>query len=140
MSASLKAVVTVEIAQTYCLRSSRQNRAKLRVKLGVLLKAGPRPSGPAAQGPRRPFSTPNPDADLWMRLDLPLDKKTVENQDRANGPPGLRASGPRAGGPSGRWAAGLILAKPVKHACRNKEPKLRPQLKIKIKVSLRVIS
>ena len=109
MSASLKAVVTVEIAQTYCLRSSRQNRAKLRVKLGVLLKAGPRPSGPAAHGPRRPFSTPNPDADLWKRVD----KKTVENQDRANGPPGLRASGPR--GCRGPWAAGLLLAKPVKH-------------------------
>ena len=65
-----------------------------------------------------------------MRVDLPLDKKTVENQDWATGlqaagpsraagrgPPGLdepRAAGrravagrgPRAAGPSGRRAAG----------------------------------
>ena len=67
-----------------------------------------------------------------MRVDLPLDKKTVENQNwatglpgcRAAGPPGCRASGPlerrgplglRASGPLGRrgpWAAGLLLAKP----------------------------
>ena len=39
-----------------------------------------------------------------MRVDLPLDKKTVENQDRASGPPGCR----------GPWAAGLLLAKPLK--------------------------
>ena len=36
-----------------------------------------------------------------MRVDLPLDKKTVENQGRATGPPGLRAAGP-----PGRWASG----------------------------------
>ena len=41
---------------------------------------------------------PKPDADLCMRVDLPLDKKTVENQDWATGPPGHR--GPRAAGPS----------------------------------------
>ena len=42
-----------------------------------------------------------------MRVDLPLDKKTVENQDWATGPPGRGAvagCGPRA--------AGLLLAKP----------------------------
>ena len=27
------------------------------------------------------FERPNPMPDLWMRVDLPLDKKTVENQD-----------------------------------------------------------
>ena len=50
-----------------------------------------------------------------MRVDLPLDKKTVENQDwtglgyRAAGPPGRGAvagRGPRAAKPSGRRAAG----------------------------------
>jgi len=77
---------------------------------------------------RRPFCTP--DADLCMLVDLPLDKKTVENQDWATGPPVLRAAGPsRAAGrwafgppghwavagrgPSGHWAAGLLLAKPA---------------------------
>ena len=50
---------------------------------------------------RRPFCTPN----LCMRVDLPLDKKSVENQDwtaMASGPPGHRATGPpdhRATGP-----------------------------------------
>ena len=29
---------------------------------------------------------PKPDADLCMRMDLQLDKKTVENQDWATGP------------------------------------------------------
>ena len=72
-----------------------------------------------------------PDADLCMCLDLPLDKKTVENQDWATGPLGLWAAGPSravarglmglwAFGPlghrgpwaAGRWAAGLLLAKP----------------------------
>ena len=67
-----------------------------------------------------------------MCVDLPLDKKTVENQDWATGPLGLRAAGPSravgrgptglwAAGPLGRggpwapghWAAGLLLAKPV---------------------------
>ena len=75
---------------------------------------------------RRPFCTPKPEADLWMRVDLPLDKKTVENQDWATGPSGrgavagrgplgLRAFGPLGRlGPwaAGRWAAGLLLAKP----------------------------
>ena len=43
---------------------------------------------------------PKPDADLWMRVDLPLDKKTVENQDWVTGP-------------RGRGATGLLLAKPM---------------------------
>ena len=56
---------------------------------------------------RRPFCTPTPDADLCMRLDLPLDKKTVENQDWATGPPGpSRAAGRRAVAGRGPWAAG----------------------------------
>ena len=41
-----------------------------------------------------------PAADLCMRVDLPLDKKIVENQDWATRP--LRRCGPRA---SGRWSA-----------------------------------
>ena len=59
-----------------------------------------------------PFCTPKPDADLCMRVDLPLDKKTVDNQDLATGPLPSRAAGrgPRA---VGRWAAGLLLAKPA---------------------------
>jgi len=51
------------------------------------------------------FALPNPmepDADLCMLLDLPLDKKTVENQDWATGPPVLRAAG--LSGVVGRWA------------------------------------
>ena len=71
--------------------------------------------GKRIQTYRRPFCTPKPDADLWMRVDLSLDKKTVENQDWAAGPPGRRAAGPRgrlgpwaagnwASGPPGRWA------------------------------------
>ena len=68
-----------------------------------------------------------------MRVDLPLDKKTGKSGlgHRAAGPPGRRAAGPsravgrgpmglRAAGPlgrrgpwaAGRWAAGLLLAKP----------------------------
>ena len=53
------------------------------------------------------FARPNPmqiDADLWMRVDLPLDKKTVENQDWATGPLGRRASGSQ--GRRRPWAAG----------------------------------
>ena len=65
-----------------------------------------------------------------VRVDLPLDKK-LENQDWATGLLGRRAAGPsravgrgpmglRAAGPlgrrgpwaAGRWAAGLLLAKP----------------------------
>ena len=41
-----------------------------------------------------------PDADLCMRVDLPLDKKIVENQDWATRP--LSRCGPRA---AGRWSA-----------------------------------
>ena len=46
--------------------------------------------------------TPKPDADLCMRVDLPLGKKIVENQDWAAGPPDGRAAWPpgrRAAGP-----------------------------------------
>ena len=45
---------------------------------------------------RRQFCTPKPDADLCMRVDLPLDKKNVENQGCATGPLGRRAAGPCA--------------------------------------------
>ena len=60
-----------------------------------------------------------------MRVDLPLDKKKLENQGWATGPPGRR--GLSAAGPSGavgRWAAGLLLAKPSKKSClfNNKPP------------------
>ena len=51
---------------------------------------------------------PKPDADLWMRVDLPLDKKTVENQDWAAGPSRAVGRGPlglRAFGPLGRGPA-----------------------------------
>ena len=44
-----------------------------------------------------------------MCVDLPLDKKTVENQDWATGPLGLRAAGPSRAvgrGPMGLRAAG----------------------------------
>ena len=47
------------------------------------------------------FARPNPPAlcpDLWMREDLPLDKKTVENQDWAAGPSAGR--GPLSRGPA----------------------------------------
>ena len=36
-------------------------------------------NGNRIQSHRRPFCTPKPDADLCMRVSLPLDKKTVEN-------------------------------------------------------------
>ena len=69
---------------------------------------------------------PKPNADLWMRVELPLDKKTMENQDWAtgsravghgplgrcsHGPPGRGAvagRGPRTAGPSGSRAAGPL--------------------------------
>ena len=44
--------------------------------------------------------TPKPDADLCLRVDLPLDKKIVENQQL----------GHRAAGPS--WAVGRRAARP----------------------------
>ena len=60
-----------------------------------------------------------------MRVDLPLDRKTVENQDCATGPPGRGLPGRRTSGPwaagrwavagrraAARWAVGLLLAKP----------------------------
>ena len=56
-------------------------------------------------------------ADLCMRMDLPLDKKLWKIR---TGPPGRRVAGPwRA---AGRWAAGLLLAKPhitwpILHSC-----------------------
>ena len=56
--------------------------------------------------------TPKPDADLYMRVDLPPDKKIVENQDLATEPPGRLAVVGR--GPPSRWAvADLLLARPV---------------------------
>ena len=67
----------------------------------------------------RSFCTPNPDADLCMRVDLKLDKKTVENQDQywAAGREPRAASrwafGPLGRRAVGRWAAGLLLAKPL---------------------------
>ena len=66
---------------------------------------------------------PKPDADLFMRLDFPLDKKTVENQEWATGPPGLRAVGRQA-------VAGLLLAKTLLFgSCRLSEFTLAgPQL------------
>ena len=54
-----------------------------------------RPIRPQAQNLAKPDG---------LRVDLPLDKKTVENQDWASGPPGCR----------GPWAAGLLLTKPLK--------------------------
>ena len=42
--------------------------------------------------------TPKPDADLCMGVDLPLDKKNVENQDLATGPPAGWAVGRQAFG------------------------------------------
>ena len=59
--------------------------------------------------------TPKPDADLCMRVDLPLDKKIVENQDQATGP--LGRGRPWAAEPLGRQAADLLLAKPVLECC-----------------------
>ena len=47
--------------------------------------------------------TPKPDTDLCMRVDLPPDKKIVENQDLATGP--SWAAGRRAAGPLGRGPA-----------------------------------
>ena len=66
--------------------------------------------------------TPKPDADLCMRVDLPPDKKIVENQDLATRPPGAGGRGPgavgrQAFGPPSRWAADLLLAKPVLECC-----------------------
>ena len=57
---------------------------------------------------RRPFWTLKPDADLYMRLDLPLDKKKLWKI--RTWPPGLQAAGPSQA--EGRWATGLLLAKP----------------------------
>ena len=64
-------------------------------------------NGKRIQTHRRPFCTPKPNADLCMRVDLPLDKKLCKMR---TGPPGLRAAGqpglcavagrgPRAAGP-----------------------------------------
>ena len=108
MSASLKAVVTVEIAQTYCLRSSRQNRAKLRVKLGVLLKAGPRPASSIFHAQPRCRSV---DAREFTAGQKNCGKSG--QGQRAAGPSGPPVRGAVAG--RGPRAAGLLLAKPVKH-------------------------
>ena len=48
--------------------------------------------------------TPKPDTDLCMRVDLPPDKKNVENQDLATGPSWAVGRGP--------WAAGRRAAAP----------------------------
>ena len=55
------------------------------------------------------FCKPKPDADLFMHVDLPLDIKTVENEEWATGPPNRRAAGPSRAvgrGPLGLRAAG----------------------------------
>ena len=64
----------------------------------------------------RPNDRPNPlQISASVRVDLPLRKKTVENQDRAAGPSwatvrwAVVGRGPLA---LGRLAAGLFLAKP----------------------------
>ena len=59
--------------------------------------------------------TPKPDADLCMRVDLPPDKKIVENQDLATRPPG--AVSRQAFRPPSHWAADLLLAKSVLECC-----------------------
>ena len=59
---------------------------------------------------------PKPDADLCMRMDLQLDKKTVEIRTGPLGhrrPLGLWAPGPSQA--VGRWAMGLLLAKPFEY-------------------------
>ena len=48
---------------------------------------------------------PEPDADLCVRMDLPLDKKCGKSGL------GLWAAGPSQA--VGRWAVGLLLAKPI---------------------------
>ena len=63
----------------------------------MIIKMGK--NGKRIQTHRGSFCTSKPDADLCMRVDLPLDQKTVENQDWAAGLS-------RAAGPSGRRAAG----------------------------------
>ena len=74
-----------------------------------------------------------------MCVDLPLDKKTVENQDWATGPLGLRAAGPsRADGPSGRRAAGpsgvvgrgLLGRGPAFSKTRSRSAEMKVDLKI----------
>ena len=58
---------------------------------------------------------PKPDADLWMCVELPLNK-TVKNQDWATGLPGLQAAGPPGRGavPTvGRGLLGLRAAEPL---------------------------
>ena len=53
-----------------------------------------------------------------MRVDLPLNKKTVENQDWATGPPSRRASEPpglRAAGPSQAVGRGPAFSKTLSH-------------------------
>ena len=58
-------------------------------------------NGKRIQTRRRPFCTPKPDADLCMRMDLPLDKKLWKIR---TGPPGRQAIAGR--GPLGLRAAG----------------------------------
>ena len=71
-------------------------------------------NGKRIQTRRRPFCTAKPDADLCMRMDLPLDKKLWKIR---TGPPGRWAMvGRWAFGPPGhgglwavgRWITGLL--------------------------------
>ena len=61
----------------------------------------------------RSFCTPKPDADLCMRVDLKTRQKNCGKSGLLLGRGPLGRLGPRA---VGRWAAGLLLAKPVKRA------------------------
>ena len=59
---------------------------------------------------------PKPDADLCMRMDLQLDKKLWKIRTGLLGhwgPLGLQAPGPPRA--MGRWAMGLLLAKPIEY-------------------------
>ena len=85
-------------------------------------------NGKQIQTRRRPFCTAKPDADLCVRMDLPLDKKLWKIRTGPpghcrplghGGPLGLRAEAGR-GGPwqaTGRWIMGLLLAKPSQQNC-----------------------
>ena len=58
--------------------------------------------------------------DAHLRIDLPSNKKSVENLDLAAGPRALKWA-------VGGWAAGLLLAKPLvsRHQSRTPNNKLR---------------
>ena len=67
-------------------------------------------NGKRIQTRRRPFCRPKPDADLCMRIDLPLDKKLWKIRTGAAGRRAIAGRGPRAAGPSGYRAAGPLRA------------------------------